>query len=117
MPWRIRRSLWSRHWNREGGPGWPPPSPAIPAAGSGWTAAARRTEAPLELTIDAHDVVRVEVHDQAPMVALGLEEHPGGTAARLHRPQPTASIGGAPCRRGERDQVLWAELRSGDDGG
>jgi anti-sigma regulatory factor (Ser/Thr protein kinase) len=80
--------------------------------------ATRRTQAPLELTIDAHDdVVRVEVHDQAPRVALGFEDHPGG-----HRgapgPAATDSLdrwGAAPP--GERDQVLWAELRSGDDGG
>jgi hypothetical protein len=183
-------------------PGWPPHSPAIPAAGSGWTAATpprpapragrgdaglphlpaiggwrtgpppgpgrvgraplqrpacrrsprrrhgtpagrrgrdrdgpqhrscrcrttgggaggqRRTEAPLELTIDAHDdVVRVEVHDQAPRVALGLEEHPGGHGGAL-APAATDSLdrwGAVPP--GERDQVLWAELRSGDDGG
>jgi hypothetical protein len=80
--------------------------------------AARRTEAPLELTIDAHDdVVRVEVHDQAPRVALGLEEHPGGHRGAL-APAATDSLdrwGAAPP--GERDQVLWAELRSGDDGG
>ena len=45
--------------------------------------AARRTEAPLEVTIDAHDdVVRVEVHNQAPRVALGLEEHPWGPPRR-----------------------------------
>ncbi|HZA84135.1 MAG TPA: ATP-binding protein [Actinomycetes bacterium] len=79
--------------------------------------AVSHTQAPLELTIDAHDdVVRVEVHDQTPRVTLGLEDHLGATAARLDRPQPTASIGGAPRRRGS-DQVLWAELGSGDDGG
>ena len=80
--------------------------------------AARRTEAPLELTIDAHDdVVRVEVHDQAPRVALGLEEHPRGHRGAL-APAATDSLdrwGAVPP--GECDQVLWAELRSGDDGG
>jgi hypothetical protein len=80
--------------------------------------AARRTEAPLELTIDARDdVVRVEVHDQTPRVALGLEEHPGGHRGALG-PAATDSLdrwGAAPP--GERDQVLWAELRSGDDRG
>jgi hypothetical protein len=49
--------------------------------------AARRTEAPLELTVDAHDdVVRVEVHDQAPRVAVGMEG------------------------------AVWAEVRAGDGG-
>ena len=80
--------------------------------------AARRTEAPLELTIDARDdVVRVEVHDQTPRVALGLEEHPRGHRGALG-PAATDSLdrwGAAPP--GERDQVLWAELRSGDDRG
>ena len=80
--------------------------------------AARRTEAPLELTIDAHDdVVRVEVHDQAHRVALGLEEHPWGHRRAL-APAATDSLdrwGAVPP--GERDQVLWAELRTGDDGG
>jgi hypothetical protein len=80
--------------------------------------AARRTEAPLELTIDARDdVVRVEVHDQTPRVALGLEEHPGGHRGALG-PAATDSLdrwGAAPP--GERDQVLWAELRGGDDRG
>jgi hypothetical protein len=80
--------------------------------------AARRTEAPLELTIDAHDdVIRVEVHDQPSRVALGLEEHPGGHRGALE-PAAADSLdrwGAAPP--GERDQVLWAELRSGVDGG
>lgn len=80
--------------------------------------AASHTQAPLELTIDVHDdVVRVEVHDQTPRVALGLEDHPGGHRGALG-PAATDSLdrwGAAPP--GERDQVLWAELRSGDDGG
>jgi signal transduction histidine kinase len=46
--------------------------------------AASHTQAPLELTIDAHDdVVRVEVHDQRSRVALGLEEHPAGHGGPL----------------------------------
>jgi hypothetical protein len=77
--------------------------------------AARRTEAPLELTIDAHDdVVRVEVHDQAPRIALGLEEHAAGHSGAL---------GPAATGRSDRwradllvggDKVVWAELRGGD---
>ena len=79
--------------------------------------AARRTVASLELTIDAHDdVVRVEVHDQTPRVALGLEEHPGG-----HRGAPGPAAPDHPHRWGAappggRDQVIWAELRGGDGG-
>jgi anti-sigma regulatory factor (Ser/Thr protein kinase) len=80
--------------------------------------AASHTRAPLELTIDARDdVVRVEVHDQAPGVVLGLEEHPGGHPG-VPGPAATGSLdrwGAAPPE--ERDQVLWAELRSGDDRG
>lgn len=78
--------------------------------------AARRTQAPLELTIDAHhDVVRVEVHDQPPRVVLGVEEHPGGRSGPVG---PAAT--GRPNRwradllRGS-DKVVWAELR-GDEG-
>lgn len=77
--------------------------------------AARRTGAPLELTIDAHDdVVRVEVHDQAPRIALGLEEHAAGHSGAL---------GPAATGRSDRwradllvrgDKVVWAELRGGD---
>lgn len=81
--------------------------------------AAGHTEAPLELTIDAHDdVVRVEVHDQPSRVALGLEEHPGGhRGARGSAATDSLDRWGA-APPGERDQVLWwAELRSGDDEG
>jgi hypothetical protein len=80
--------------------------------------AARRTQAPLELTIDAHDdVVRVQVHDHPPRVALGLEEHPGG-----HRGPVGPAAPDSPNRwRADllvgSDKVVWAELRSGDDGG
>jgi hypothetical protein len=78
--------------------------------------AVRRTEASLELTIDAHDdVVRVEVHDQPSRVALGLEEHSGGHRGALgpgatDRPN---RWGAAPPGGG--DKVIWAELR-GDAG-
>jgi hypothetical protein len=78
--------------------------------------AVRRTEASLELTIDAHDdVVRVEVHDQPSRVALGLEEHAGGHRGALgpgatDRPN---RWGAAPPGGG--DKVIWAELR-GDAG-
>jgi hypothetical protein len=79
--------------------------------------ATRRTQAPLELIIDAHDdVVRIEVHDQPPRVALGFEEHPAGHSGALG---PTA-IGRSDRWRAEplggRDQVVWAELRGGDGG-
>ena len=80
--------------------------------------AASHTQAPLELTIDAHDdVVRVEVHDQAPRVALGLEEHPGSHRGAL---RPTATD--RPNRWGAEPlpgwgKVVWAELHGGDDGG
>ena len=79
--------------------------------------AASQTRAPLELTIDARDdVVRVEVHDQAPRVVLGLEEHPGG-----HRGVPGPAATDRPDRwsaapPGGRDQVLWAELHGGGRG-
>jgi hypothetical protein len=98
-------------------------TPFLPMSNNWWRSrwpTPHRTEAPLELTIDAHDdVVRVEVHDQAPRVALGLEEHPGGRRDALApatggNRQPR-SVGGRAA--GERDQVLWAELRSGDNGG
>jgi hypothetical protein len=82
------------------------------------TNAAGHTHAPLELTIDAHDdVIRVEVHDQAPRVALGLEEHLGGHRGAL-APAATdrPNRWGAEPLRG-RGKVVWAELRGGDDGG
>ena len=70
--------------------------------------AVRRTQAPLELTIDAHDdVVRVELRDHAPRVVLGLEEHP---AARGRASGPAAD----PPRG--HSNVVWAELRGGDAG-
>jgi hypothetical protein len=79
--------------------------------------AARRTEAPLELTIDAHDdVVRVEVHDQAPRVALGLEEHPAVRSGALG---PVATDSSHPWRAerpGGGHKVVWAELHAGDGG-
>jgi hypothetical protein len=79
--------------------------------------AASRTEALLELTIDARDdVVRVEVRDQAPKVALGLEEHPadhgaaGGQAATdLGDRLPAGPLQGS-------GKVIWAELRAGHAG-
>lgn len=79
--------------------------------------AARRTQAPLELTIDAHDdVVRVEVHDQSPRVALGLEEHPAGHSGALG----PAATGRSNRWRAEppagRDQIVWAELHGGGGG-
>jgi len=68
--------------------------------------AARRTEAPLELTIDAHDdVVGSRFTTRRPGSPWGWRSTLGATA-RLHRPQPTASIGGAPCRRGARPGPL-----------
>jgi hypothetical protein len=79
--------------------------------------AASRTEAPLELTIDAQDdVVRVEVRDQAPKVALGLEEHPadhgaarGQAATDLDDRRRAGSLQGS-------GKVVWAELRGGHAG-
>jgi anti-sigma regulatory factor (Ser/Thr protein kinase) len=75
------------------------------------------TQAPLELTIDVHDdVVRVEVHDQAPRVALGLEDHPAGLSGAhgsAATDQPNRWGAEPP---GGRDQVLWAELRGGRRG-
>jgi hypothetical protein len=80
--------------------------------------AVSHTQAPLELTIDAHDdVVRVEVHDQPSRVALGLEEHPGGHRGALAPAEADSPDRWGAAPPGERDQVLWAELRSGDDGG
>lgn len=79
--------------------------------------AVRRSEAPLELTIVAHhDVVRVEVHDQVPRVALGLEDHPAGDsgASRVTAADSSHRWGSGPL--GGRDQVLWVELRAGDAG-
>jgi hypothetical protein len=77
--------------------------------------AVRHTQAPLELTIDAHDdVVRVAIHDQPPRVALGLE-HPAGHRGTLG-PAPPARPhrwGAEPPEGG--DKVIWAELR-GDAG-
>jgi anti-sigma regulatory factor (Ser/Thr protein kinase) len=77
--------------------------------------AVRYTQAPLELTIDAHDdVVRVAIHDQPPRVALGLE-HPAGHRGTLG-PAPPARPhrwGAEPPEGG--DKVIWAELR-GDAG-
>jgi hypothetical protein len=77
----------------------------------------RGPEAPLELTIDAHDdVVRVEVHDQAPRVALGLEEHPAVRSGALG---PVATDSSHPWRAerpGGGHKVVWAELHAGDGG-
>lgn len=75
------------------------------------------TQAPLELSIDARDdIVRVEVRDQVPSVALGLEEHSqghgeaGGPAATDHADRRAA---GALKASGK---VVWAELRGGHAG-
>ena len=78
--------------------------------------AASHTQTLLELTIDAHDdVVRVEVHDhQAPRVALGLEEHPPGHSGALGPAAPDSPTRWGAGPSGERDQVVWAELRAGD---
>jgi hypothetical protein len=79
------------------------------------TNAASHTEAPLQLTIDAHDdVVRVEVHDQPSRVALGLEEHPGGYSGALgpgttDRPN---RWGAEPLRGWSK--VVWAEVHGGE---
>jgi hypothetical protein len=74
------------------------------------------TQAPLELTIDTHDdIVRVEIRDQAPSVALGLE-HPeghgaaGGWATTGHADRPAAGTGPG------GGKVVWAELRGGHAG-
>jgi Histidine kinase-like ATPase domain len=79
--------------------------------------AVRHTQAPLELTIDAHDdVVRVEVHDQAPRVVLWVEEHPGGRSSPVGPAAPDSPNRWRADLLGGSDKVVWAELR-GDDGG
>jgi hypothetical protein len=73
------------------------------------------TQASLELIIDAHDdVVRVEIHDQAPRVVLGLEEHPAGHSGAFGPAAPDSPPRWGAGPPGERDQVVWAELRAGD---
>jgi hypothetical protein len=91
------------------------PIPVVPDTG---TEKAARLAADPHAAADAHDdVVRVEVHDQPPRVALGLEEHPGG-----HRGALAPAATDRPNRWGAEPlrgwgKVVWAELHRGDDGG
>jgi anti-sigma regulatory factor (Ser/Thr protein kinase) len=75
------------------------------------------TDAPLELTIDTRDdVVRVEIRDQAPSVALGLEEHPEGHGAASGRATTDRADRRAAGALKTSGTVVWAELRGGHAG-
>jgi anti-sigma regulatory factor (Ser/Thr protein kinase) len=77
--------------------------------------AAGHTRAPLELTIDAHDdVVRVEVHDQAPRVVLGFEEHSAGHSGALGPALPPRPDRWGAAPPGGGAKVVWAEVHGGE---